>query len=337
MLSGGVSLRKRLRRWRRRSSRAVRRFIAAKLARLLSVLPASVPFTGRARRFVLEQAWADVPQKALDSYLVSGYHNPRINIQSILLRHALIRRLFGDEFEKLMEEEIRFALGLNEELRVRAIELGVPIGSFVNRERAEGVRRVDQVIAGRDAEFAGRWMEALHGVTAEPLSVLEFACGSANDYRAFVDYGIAPFLTYRGVDLTAANIANARERFPGIDFEVRSVLELPYEDRSFDCVIASALFEHLPIDDMQRALAEAGRLARSMLVLEFFSMADIKDHVVKPTGVYHWNLLSRSLALERIDARFDAITATPIAPWLRERYDYSYSFNPDAWTIIANA
>ncbi len=296
-----------------------------------------LPHSDRARRFILERAWADLPSEMLDAYLVSGYQNPRINLQSILLRHYLIRRLFGDEFRELMEAEIRFAVALNETLRVRAGELGVTMGSYLDPARYAEVKRVDEAIAGRDTEFADRWAAALTGRRAEPLSVLEFACGSANDYRAFVECGLARFLDYRGVDLTATNIANARRRFPGVEFEVGDVVNLRYPDGAFDTVIASDLFEHLSVDVMDRALDEAGRLARHAVVLTFFNMLDIEEHVVRPRGVYHWNRLSRPLVEERLRRRFTSVSATPIATWLAEQYDYGHSYNRGAWTIVATA
>jgi SAM-dependent methyltransferase len=271
----------------------------------------------------------------LDSYLASGFQNPRINVQSILVRHFLVRRLFGGEFEQLMEEEVRFALELNEVLRVRAVELGVTMGSFIDPLRHADVKRVDAAIQGRDTEFVDRWAAALADRLVQPLTVLEFACGSANDYRAFVDYGLARFLQYRGVDLTAKNIANARRRFPGVEFEVADVVDLPYPDGAIDCVIASDLFEHLAPADMERALDEAGRLARRAVVLTFFNMADIPDHVVRPKGAYHWNRLSRTRVEARLAGRFPSVTTTPIATWLAERYDYPHSYNRNAWTIVA--
>ena len=114
----------------------------------------------------------------LDVYLVSGYQNPRINVQSILVRHFLTRRLFGDDFDELMDEEIRFALSLNEILRLRAVELGVKMGSFTDPVKHAGVKRVDQAIEGRDREFIDRWRAAFADRQAVPVSVLEFACGS---------------------------------------------------------------------------------------------------------------------------------------------------------------
>ena len=312
--------------------RALTRF-GRTASRLLRTTPAGE----RARRFLLERAWAHLPSDMLDAYLVSGYQNPRINIQSILLRHHLVRRLFGDEFEELMDGEIRFAIELNEVLRLRASELGVTMGSFIDRARYAEVKRVDEAIAGRDGEFADRWAAALADRQTGSLAVLEFACGSANDYRAFVDYGLARFVDYRGVDLTATNIANARRRFPGVKFEVGDVTDLAYPDGTFDCVIASDLFEHLPPDGMAAALDEAGRLTRGTAILTFFNMVDIPEHVVRPKGAYHWNRLSRTRVEEHLRRRFPSLTITPIATWLAEQYDYTHSYNRGAWTIVADS
>ncbi len=295
----------------------------------------AIPMGEPARHYLLQRTWAHLPSEMLDSYLVSGYQNPRINVQSILLRHALLRRLFGDEFEGHMDAEIRHALTLNEALRIRALELGVVMGSFIDPAKQAGVRRVEQVIDGRDTKFADHWTEALADRRADRLSVLEFACGSANDYRAFVEHGLARFLDYRGVDLTPRNIANARRRCPGVQFEVGDVLDLPSPDGSFDVVIASDLFEHLPVEDMERALDEAGRLARRAVVLTFFSMADIEDHRVRPKGAYHRNWLSRARVERRLRRHFASVTITPIARWLADRYGYRHSYNRHAWTIVA--
>jgi len=295
----------------------------------------ATPGGDRARRFLLAQTWAYLPSEMLDAYLVSGYQNPRLNVQSILVRHFMIRMQFGDAFDELMDEEIRFALELNESLRVRARELGVTMGSYIDPVKSANVKRVEKVVEGRDSEFVGRWVAALADAEAEPCSVLEFACGSANDYRAFVDYGLARFIDYLGVDLTAKNITNARRRFPGVRFEVGDVMRLPYADGAFDYVIVSDLFEHLAPDDMERTLEEAGRLAREAVILTFFNMADVPDHVVRTKGAYHWNRLSRSRVEARLRRRFPSVTATPIATWLAERYDYPHSYNRNAWTIVA--
>ena len=314
----------------RARNRALRR-----LARVSSRVVRGLPGGDRAQRFLLQRMWERLPSGMLDQYLVSGYQNPAINVQSILLRHFLIRRLFGDVFDDVMDEEISFAIELNETLRRRALELGVTMGSYTDQVRHAQVARVEEAIAGRDTVFAERWATILADRRADPISVLEFACGSANDYRAFADHGLARFLEYTGVDLTTKNIANARRRFSGVRFEVGDVTSLRYPDGAFDCVIASDVFEHLPVDGMERALAQAARLARSAVVLTFFSMADIPDHIDRPKGAYHWNRLSRPRVEAQLRTHFPVLTATPIAPWLAAEYGYPHSYNRNAWTITA--
>ncbi len=209
------------------------------------------------------------------------------------------------------------------------------MGSYRNPIKQAGVRRVDAVIADRQMQLVDRWRSLLDGRLSEPLSVLELACGSANDYRAFAESGVASHLAYRGVDLSAKNIANARRRFPGATFEVGNILDLPYPDGAFDEVIASDIFEHLSPEAMECALGEAMRLARHGLILTFFNMADAPDHQVERRRAYHWNRLSRQRIEARLRTSFASVSAIPIAALLRDRYGYAHSYNRHAWTIVA--
>ena len=52
------------------------------------------------------------------------------------------------------------------------------------------------------------------------LSVLEAACGSANDYRFIEAFGLARLLDYTGFDLCEKNIFNAKQLFPMAQFNV---------------------------------------------------------------------------------------------------------------------
>ena len=78
-----------------------RRTGAARSARTLALGAAAVvlrklrPGLASEER-LLRWSWASHPADSLDAYLVVGWQNPRINVQSILIRHELIRRLFGD-------------------------------------------------------------------------------------------------------------------------------------------------------------------------------------------------------------------------------------------------
>src|SRR6267154_2016553 len=61
----------------------------------------------------LTRCWMQHEATWLRDYLVNGVEDPRINVQSILSRHFLARALFGNIFEELMEQEVRFAAVMN--------------------------------------------------------------------------------------------------------------------------------------------------------------------------------------------------------------------------------
>jgi SAM-dependent methyltransferase len=284
---------------------------------------------------LLRWSWVSRDAERLDEYLTIGWQNPRINAQSILIRHALLRRLFGAEFEDQMRAELAFAVELNEALRLEAKRTGIPVNSFLDARRQSKIREVERVIADREHEFEQRWQTTLAGRTAAPLTVLELACGSANDYRAFADFGLAPFLSYTGLDLNPKNVANARRRFPAVRFEVGNAMATGQADASFDVVIASDLFEHLPIPVAARVLAEASRVARHEVVLSFFNMAQITADDDRPVAAYHWNRLSRPHYETELGKAFPTVSVTPIRAWLKREFGYGHSYNPGAYTIIA--
>src|SRR5262249_14679673 len=85
----------------------------------------------------LARSWMHHEAAKLREYLVAGVEDPRINLQSILSRHFLVRSLFGQKYSELMDHECRFAAAMNwfsaldansdpEELNVvlHAIQLG---------------------------------------------------------------------------------------------------------------------------------------------------------------------------------------------------------------------
>jgi SAM-dependent methyltransferase len=296
--------------------------------------PQRRPAPLRAEEAKLRGVWAGYRQDMLERYLVSGYQDPRINVPSILARHTLVRAIFGSEFDSLMREELAWAVELNEAIRVRAAELGVKIKPTLDPDHLADVQRVSEVIADRVPEFSGRWRDALGGRQAPPLSVLEYACGSANDYSAFADYGIARFLDYTGVDLNETNIANARRKFPDVNFRVGSVLDLPEQDRSVDYVIGFDIMEHLSLPAMQHAMDAAVRICRRGLYFAFFRMDEVPEHVDNPRGNYHFNLLSAPLVRQDMSRRFGTAELIRIADLLKDDFGYEHSYNRKAYALI---
>ena len=77
-------------------------------------------------------------------------------------------------------------------------------------------------------------------------------------------------------------------------------------------------------------------MARRALIFTFFNMADVPEHEIIPTKSYYRNLLSAGRIEERVRALgFDTVLRIPIARWLETSYGYPHSYNPYAWTIIA--
>src|SRR5438132_2570552 len=61
----------------------------------------------------LARSWMQHDAAKLRDYLVATVEDPRINLQSILSRHFILRRLTGGRFGRLMEQEYRFAAVMN--------------------------------------------------------------------------------------------------------------------------------------------------------------------------------------------------------------------------------
>lgn len=285
----------------------------------------------------LKSSWADHDPEALDSYLVTGFQNPQVNAQSIIARHRLVQELFPHEdFSALNRAEMEHCVRATKAMHQRAAELGVTMGTYLDDAKRAEVLKVAEAIEPWADEYERKWAAELDRRTAErPLSVLELACGSANDYRYFARYGLAQHLRYTGVDLNDKNIANARRRYPGVDFQVQNVLDLPYPDRSHDYVIVFDLFEHMSIEAMEQAIGEACRLARTGLILTFFSMADTPEHTVRPVRTYFWNILSSGRMRELIEGQFGPVEAIRIRDLIRTDFDYGRSYNTNAWTFFA--
>jgi hypothetical protein len=70
----------------------------------------------------LTRSWAQHEAAWLRDYLVAGVEDPRLNLQSILSRHFLVRALTQHHFDALMHQEYRFAAVLDWLLRVAKLD-----------------------------------------------------------------------------------------------------------------------------------------------------------------------------------------------------------------------
>ena len=184
--------------------------------------------------------------------------------------------------------------------------------------------------------FRKLWHKALAAEipARKPLSVLEPACGSANDYRFLHAYGLARLVNYTGFDLCAKNIENARALFPGVSFAVGNVFEIAAPDKAFDLCFVHDLFEHLSLEGMQAAVREVCQVTRQGLCIGFFSMDEIRDHQVRPVEEYHWNRLSMARMRGLFADWGFAAQVVHIGAFLRQQIGCEQTHNPNAYTFL---
>jgi hypothetical protein len=326
----------------------------------------------------LARSWMQHDASWLRNYLVAGVEDPRLNIQSILSRHFLVRALFEEQFDALMEPEVRFGAVMNwlgsrvsgggdaelpgeilHALRRRADNVeGLPIPHYVRQTFGSlplesGPRRIPNYIESfltANARFDGTteslpaildtfqnlWAEALRSAArpSPPLSLLEPACGSANDYRFIDSYGLGHLLDYTGFDLCAKNITNAQALGFRARFVVGNVFEIDASDRSFDLCLTHDLFEHLSLEGLEAAVREVCRVTRQSLCIGFFQMDEIPEHVVRPQDEYYWNLLSARRMKELFAKHGFAAQVVHIGTFLRHQIGCDDTHNPNAYTLF---
>lgn len=317
----------------------------------------------------LTKSWMRHDRKILRDYLVKDVEDPRINVQSILTRHFLVRHLFGEQFDDLMEHELRFSLVMNWVLRllkkpIHLWQLQTVLDALLRGEgNAEGLEipsyitetfssltlpnYICDVLSGWPVEtcdgsipayflstFQAIWQEVLTCEHSQRISVLEPACGSANDFRFIDAYGIGQFLDYTGFDLCEKNIRNARQMFPKSCFKVGNALEIEAEDKAFDYCFVHDLFEHLSIEAMQVAIGQICRVTRRGVCAGFFNMHEDDRHVLRAVGNYHWNRLSVEETKSDFEQYGFIVQVIHIDSFLRSRFDFPDAHNKRAYTFI---
>lgn len=99
------------------------------------------------------------------------------------------------------------------------------------------------------------------------IRILDVGCGSGGLARLLAEEGAE----VTGIDPNPQALTAARTLAPAARFEAASAEALPFEDAAFDVVLVVNALHHVPLHAMDRALAEAGRVARPggwLIVLE---------------------------------------------------------------------
>jgi len=103
--------------------------------------------------------------------------------------------------------------------------------------------------------------------------VADVGCGFGHITRYLADQGAPAF----GLDLSQGMIAEARERYPDLEFRVGDMTALGDADASWAGAIVPYSIIHLTVDERRRAFAELARVVRPggwMMVSFHVSVAD---------------------------------------------------------------
>ena len=139
-------------------------------------------------------------------------------------------------------------------------------------------------------------------------SLLDIGCGAGNHYNMFILSSLNLFLDYTGIDISDKNISicnkfYSKNKFQTADFKSGNILKLDFENNSFEIVMVNNLFEHLSPRALPTAISEAIRVAKDLVIVNFFNERDdISEHDIRPIKKYYWNCLSRGKIIELLMA-----------------------------------
>ncbi|PIR75078.1 MAG: class I SAM-dependent methyltransferase [Candidatus Magasanikbacteria bacterium CG10_big_fil_rev_8_21_14_0_10_43_9] len=95
--------------------------------------------------------------------------------------------------------------------------------------------------------------------------ILDIGCGPGRDCAVFAEKGFS----VTGVDVVPTFIDMAREQVPNATFELMDVLNLTFDEHTFDGVWASAVLLHLKREDIPQALRQIYRVLTAGGVCRF--------------------------------------------------------------------
>jgi ubiquinone/menaquinone biosynthesis C-methylase UbiE len=120
------------------------------------------------------------------------------------------------------------------------------------------------LMLGKEAKYIQKIISLLN--LSPEHKILDLGCGTGVLTRAIGDKldgskGGASV----GIDAAAKMIAVARKKrqTDTCRFEIAAAEELPYEDESFDAVVSSMFYHHVPLDLKKRSLNEARRVLKA--------------------------------------------------------------------------
>jgi ubiquinone/menaquinone biosynthesis C-methylase UbiE len=125
------------------------------------------------------------------------------------------------------------------------------------REFYETSATYKELLAAHDETYLRHYVELVIRYAPSGSRILDLGCGNGISSRLLnqADFDVV------GTDISALFLEEAQEwENPKLRYKVCDVLELPFENNSFDVICSNELIEHLP--DVETALTEMIRVVR---------------------------------------------------------------------------
>ena len=132
------------------------------------------------------------------------------------------------------------------------------------RQRELVDRQLRQYRSGVRIDVFDVFVDSLRGLPelAVGASLLEVGC-SSGFYSEVINIAGLPVI-YSGCDYSDAFIRLAKEKYPGLEFDVEDATALRYADSSFDVVVSGCCLLHIP--EYSKGVQETARVARRYAV-----------------------------------------------------------------------
>lgn len=129
----------------------------------------------------------------------------------------------------------------------------------------------------------GDWIEKHWGTFGHPhRQVLSRLIGAFEPFESVLEVGCSvgtnlavlrsvwpelKDLNLAGIDVNEGVIATAKEHLPAVEYKVGSVLDIPFDDNSFDVVLSDAMLMYVDQKDIKKAMKEMDRVAKKGILL----------------------------------------------------------------------
>lgn len=97
-------------------------------------------------------------------------------------------------------------------------------------------------------------------------TILDCGCGIGVDYGFFKNTPVK----YVGIDITPRFLMRARKDYPDIDVREIDILDMPFDDRSFDVVYCKDVLEHVPPKVAEDMINRMWQVTEKRMMIAFF-------------------------------------------------------------------